>query len=157
MTNADIWFPLDGTENSWSDPVRTAVLLSVLEEDADGLAVVDAANGFGEDGGDVDDVEFGTHAAVLVLGHGVGDEQLVDGGGIDATDGIAAEDAVADEGVDHGGALALEQLGGAGDGVCGVDDVVDEDAHAVGDVADEHHAGVALLVELDGPAFLRGR
>lgn len=145
---------LGGTDDPRSDPISDRSLLSVLEKNAHGLAVVDAADGLGEDGRDVDDVELGADTPVLVLGHGVGDEHLVNGRGVDSGDGVATEDAVADEGVDHGGALALEELGGAGNGVGSVDDVVDEDADAVGDVADEHHAGVPLLVEFYGTAFL---
>lgn len=117
---------------------------------------MDTANGFGEDGGDVNDLKLGAQAAVLVLGNRVGHEKFVDGGCVDPTNGVAAEDAVGNECVDHGGALSLEKLGGAGNGVGRVGDVVDEDADAIGDVTDQHHAGVALLVELDGAAFLAG-
>lgn len=126
----------------------------VLEQHADGLSVVDAADALGEDGRDVEDVELGAQALVLLLGDRVGDDDAVDGRGVDAGDGVAREDAVGDEGVDLRGALALEELGGAGDGVARVDEVVDEDADAVRDVADEHHARVAVFAELDGAALL---
>lgn len=126
----------------------------VLEEDGDGLAVVDAADGLCEDGGDIKDLKLGALAAVLVLGHRVRDDDLVDSGGVDATESVSAEDTVGQQGEDAPGPLALEQLGGAGDGVAGVAEVVDQDAGAVDDVANEHHASVTVLGELNGAPFL---
>lgn len=58
------------------------------------------------------------------------------------------------QGVDSGGALLLEEFGGAGDGVGGVGEVVDEDGEARGDIAHEHHGGVLAVGDLCGPAFL---
>lgn len=126
----------------------------VLEKYADGLSVVHTADGLGKDGGDVENLELGALAAVLLLRDRVGDDDLVNGRGVDARNRVAAEDTVGDKGVDFCGSLALEQLGGARDGVGRVDQVVYENADAVGHVADEHHAGVALLGELDRTAFL---
>lgn len=126
----------------------------MLEQHADGFTVVDAADGLAKDGRDVNDLELGAQAAVLVLGHRVCDEHLINGRGVDARNGVAAEDAVRQQGIDLGGALLLEQLGCARDGVGGIGEIVDEDADAVGDVADKHHASVFLLGELDGTAFL---
>lgn len=126
----------------------------MLEQDANRLAVVDTTNGLGKDGGNVNDLELGAEAAVLRLGHRVGDEYLVNGRGVDAGNGIAAENTVGKQGVDLEGALALEKLGSAGNGVGRVAEIVHQDADAVSDVTDEHHAGVALLGKLDRAAFL---
>ena len=105
---------------------------------------------------DVENLHLRAETAVLVLWHRVGHDHLVDGRGVDAGDGVAAQYGVGEEGVDLEGALLLEELGGAGNCVGRVDEVVDEDADLVADVADEHHGGVAVLGELGGPAFLEG-
>lgn len=126
----------------------------VLEKYTDGLAVVDSANGLGEDGGDVEHLQLGARAAVFLLGNRVCYNHLVNGRGIDSRDGISTEDAVGDEGIDLGGALALEQLRGARNGVACVDNIVDQNANAVCDITDEHHAGIALLVKFYRPTFL---
>ena len=107
-----------------------------------------------EDRRDVEYLEFWALLLVLVLGYRVGHYDFVDAAGVDARDSIAAKDAVGDEDDDLESALALEKLGGAGDGVARVDDVVDKDADSVGDVADEHHACVSLFVVFDGTTFL---
>jgi hypothetical protein len=130
--------------------------LVVVEEHADGFAVVDTTDGLAKDGRDVQDVELGSQERlVLVLGHRVGHNQLVDGRRLDAVDGIAAEDAVGEERIDFGGTLLLEELGRPSDGVAGIRKIVDEDADTVRDVADEHHAGVLPVCDLGGAAFLR--
>ena len=59
-----------------------------------------------------------------------------------------------DEGVDGVGPGFLEQFCGAGDGVGGVGQVVDEDGGAVGDVADEEEVGVLAVVGLGWSSFL---
>lgn len=92
---------------------------------------------------------------MLRLRHGVGDENLVNARGIDASNGVAAEDTVGKEGVNLESALSFQQLGGTGDGVGRVDDVIDKDADAVCNVANKHHTGVALLGKPSGTAFLR--
>lgn len=99
-------------------------------------------------------LQLGTHALVVVLRDRVGDDDLVNGRGVDARNGVATQDAVSEQGVDGGGPLLLKELRGAGDGVARVDEVIDEDAYPVLDVADEHHARVALLGVLGGAAFL---
>lgn len=128
--------------------------LVVWEQHADGFTVVHAANGLGKDGADVNDFELGAQASVLSLWDRVGDENLVNGRGIDASDGVAAKDAVGEQGVHLGSTLTLQELGRTSNGVAGIEQVVDENADAVGDVSNKHHAGVALFRELDGTAFL---
>ncbi|CRK25666.1 hypothetical protein BN1723_013652, partial [Verticillium longisporum] len=80
-------------------------------------------------------------AASLDGGH----DDLVNGRGIDAGNGVAAKDAVGEEGCDGGGALLLQELCGTGDRVTSVHKVIDQDARPVLDVTDQHHAGVALF------------
>ena len=130
--------------------------LVVVEEHADGLAVVDATDGLAEDGRDIQDVELGPQQRLMLdLGHRVGHNHLVDGRRLDAVDGIAAEDTMSQEGVDLGGALPLEELSGASDGVARVEKVVDEDANAVCHIADQHHARILPICDLGGTAFLQ--
>ena len=138
-------------------PPRGSILgprLVVLEEYADGLAVVDAADGLSKDGGNVENIKFRTLSAVLELGNRVGDEDLVDGGSVDLGDGISAEDAVGEKGIDFESSLTLEELGGAGNGVASINHVIDKDTDAVRNVTNKHHAGISVFGELDRTAFL---
>ena len=91
---------------------------------------------------------------MVVLGHGVGDDHLVDGRGLDAADGIATEDAMAQESVDGGGTFVLEELGGPRDGVSSVQKIIHQDAHAVGHVSDEHHGSILTIGDLGRASFL---
>lgn len=116
--------------------------------------MVDTANSFGEHGANVQYLELRAETAVLRLRHRVGDENLVNGRGVDARNGIAAEDTVGQQGIYLDGAFALEQLGSSSDGIGRVTKIVDQDTNAVGNVSNQHHAGVALLGELDRSAFL---
>lgn len=113
---------------------RTSV---ILEQHANALPVMHPPNGFREHTPDLQHLELGTQPHMLVLRHTVGDDDFVEVGAVDALAGIAGEDAVGDEGVDAAGAGFLEQLGGAGDGVGGVCEIVDEDGGAVDYGADE--------------------
>ena len=129
--------------------------LLVVEEDADGFTVVDTTNGLGEDGGDIQDLEPGSQRNLVVgLGHRVGDDHLVDGRGLDAADGIATEDAMAQESVDGGSTFVLEKLGGPSDGVSGIQKIIHQDAHTVGHVSDEHHGGILTIGNLGRASFL---
>lgn len=105
-------------------------------------------------GRDIQDLQLRADLLMLVLGDRVGHYDFVDTAGVDPRDRISAEDAVGDENDDFESALALEELGSTSDCVGGVDDVVNEDTDAISDVANEHHAGVALFRELDRAAFL---
>lgn len=116
--------------------------------------MVHPPNSLSEHGRDIQHLELGADPLVLVLGNRVGDYDLVDAAGVDPGNGISAEDTVRDEHDDLEGTLTLQKLSGASDGVRGVDDVVDKDADTVGNVTNQHHAGVSLLVVLDGAAFL---
>jgi len=91
---------------------------------------------------------------VLVLRNRIGDDNLVDGRSFDTVDGIAAKHAVRDERINGGRALLLEQLGRTRDSVARVDQVVDQDAHAARDVADQHHAGILPVRDLGRAALL---
>jgi len=130
------------------------MLLIVLEKDADGLAVVDAANGLRKDGGDVQVLKLGAESHVIPLRNRVGDDHLVDGRSVNTRDGVTAKNTMGQEGVDVSSALLLEQLGSSGNGVAGVDEIVDEDADLVLDIAHQHHASVALLGVLGRASLL---
>ena len=59
-----------------------------------------------------------------------------------------------DQGDDLSGAFLLDELGGAGDGVGGVCEVVDEDSCAIPYVADKHHGRILAVCDLCWAAFL---
>lgn len=91
---------------------------------------------------------------MLVLGNRIGHYDLINGGCVYTRNRVAAENTMSNKGIDLCRTLSFEQLSGAGDGVAGVDKIVNEDADAVGDITDKHHAGIALLGELNRSTFL---
>jgi hypothetical protein len=127
----------------------------ILEEHADTFTVVHPANRFGEHVANLQDLELGARLEVLLLGHGVGGDDFVDGAGVDALDGIAREYAVSDECIHGLGTFLLQELGGACDGVGGIGQVIDEDGGAATDFTDEQHCGVLTIRDLCGAAFLK--
>lgn len=117
--------------------------------------MVDAPHRLGKDGRDIQDVELGSKLLlVLVLGNRVGNDQLVNRRGLDAADSVAAEDTVSQQGVNCGGALLLKELGGSGDSVAGVGNVVEQNADAVSNVTHEHHTGILAIGNLGRAALL---
>lgn len=126
----------------------------VLEQHTDGLSVMDSADGFGENGGNFENLELGAQPTMLVLRDRVGDHNLVNGRSIDASNGISTEDTMGEQSVYSSSALTLEKLGGSGNGVARVDDVINQDAHTIGNVTNKHHAGISVFGELDRASFL---
>lgn len=117
--------------------------------------MVDTSDGLGENLGYVQHFQFGASLPVDVLGDGVGDNDLVDGGGVDACDRIAAQDAVGEQGIDRGGALLLQELRGSRDGVGGVGQIVDQNTRPFCHITDEHHGGVLSIRDLGWAALLK--
>jgi hypothetical protein len=107
-----------------------------------------------KDVADFEDLQLGTPLLVLRLVDRVGYDDLVKRTGVDAINGITAQDAVRDERIHLGSALLLQQLGGTCDGVGGVGQIVDEDGGAVCDVTDQHHGRILPVVDLSGAALL---
>jgi hypothetical protein len=116
--------------------------------------MVHAADSLGEDVADLEDLELRAARFVLCLVHRVGHDHLVEGAGINAIDGISAQDPVGDERIHLGSALLLQQLRRTRDRVRCVCQVIDEDGRAVRDVSDEHHSRILAVVDLGGTALL---
>ena len=58
----------------------------------------------------------------------------------DFLEGVSCEDAVRDIGADGGGLTAFDEgLSGVAEGAAAIDDVIDEDAVSVLDIADDSH------------------
>jgi hypothetical protein len=125
----------------------------VREQEAHTLTVVRPSYGLGQRGADIDDAQaVGQQLLLLAEGHGVGDNQSLQLAALDDVDGVAAQDAVGDDGDDLLSAVRDEGGGGLGQRAAGVGHVVDEDAGHVLDGADQDHAGDfvgarALLVD----------
>lgn len=117
---------------------------------------MDAADGLSKDWRDIKHFQLRAQTTMLLLRDRVGHNDLVNGGGIDAGNGISTEDAVGDEGVNSSGTLSLQQLGSASDCVGRIGKIVDQDTDPIGNVANKHHAGVAVVCKLDGTTFLEG-
>jgi hypothetical protein len=107
-----------------------------------------------KDVADLEDLQLGTPLLVLRLVDRVGYDDLVKRAGVDAINGIAAQDAVRDERVHLGSALLLQQLGGTCDGVGGVGQIVDENGGAVCNVTDQHHGRILPVADLGRAALL---
>lgn len=124
------------------------------KQGADGLAVVDATDGLAEDVGDIQDFQLGAFTSVVVLWHRVCHNHLVHGGGVDARDRIAAENAVSDQGIDSGGALFLQQLRRSCQRVCRIGQIIHQDADTTTHVAHQHHGSVLSVRDLGRAALL---
>lgn len=118
------------------------VLSIVLKQHTDALAMMHPSNGLGEDLPDFQHLYLAStsqafHLAdVLLLGHRVRDDDLVQIARVNAFDRITGEDAVSYQRDNSRGAALFEQLGSAGDGVGCVGQIVDEDRGTIGDRAD---------------------
>lgn len=122
------------------------------EQETDTLAVVRPADGLGEGRGDINDFQLLALLLLLAQGDGVCDDDPREDAVVEDVDGVAAEDAVGDNGHDLGGSIFREDLRGLGEGAAGVGHVVHQNGDLVPDVSDQHHAADdvgagALLVD----------
>lgn len=138
-----------------------------MVDTADGLEFERSANASGvihkistylthlsENVADLQDLELGAAAQVLTLVHTVGHHHLVEGAGVDALNGVTAQDAVGDESIHLGGTLLLEELGRPGNGVGGIRQIVNKNCGPVADIADQHHSGILAVGNFRGAALL---
>lgn len=108
-------------------------------------------------GAHVYDAQLAAALHLVAEGDRVGDDDLAQAALVEDIDGVAAEDAVGDDGDDLAGAVIFHRLGGLGQRPAGVGHVVDEDGDLVHDVSDEHHApddvgsGALLVDESETP------
>ena len=128
----------------------------LLEEGRDALLGVDVEDGLGEEGGDAELRELLVGRPLRRRRDGVEDDALLHLGVGDAVVAGSAEEAVRREGEDALGALGDQDVGGLAEGAGRVDHVVDDDAVAVLDLADEVHlvdgAGAGALLDDHGEA-----
>lgn len=123
----------------------------------DTLSVVCSSDSLCDCGAHVDDAQLVAALHLVAEGDGVGDDDLAQAALVEDVDGVAAQDAVGDDGDDLAGAVVLDGLGGLGQRPAGVRHVVDEDGDLVHDVSDEHHApddvgsGALLVDEGEAP------
>ena len=112
---------------------ETSAGLLVVKQGGDTFALMDAADGFAEDGGDI------LRGDLWAVGHGggVGADELFDGAGGEAFEGHFAEDGVGDACEDAFGAAFFKEAGGGGEGAGGFGHVVDEEDVAAFDFADD--------------------
>jgi hypothetical protein len=104
---------------------------------------------------DIQNFQFRTAPLVLMLRHAIGDDNLVQGAGIDAFDGVTAEHTMREKCVDFRGTLFLQQLGRTCNGIGGIGKVVYQDGRSVGYIANEHHDGILPVGDARGAAFLK--
>jgi hypothetical protein len=116
--------------------------------------MVYASDGFSEHIAYFQNLEFRASCLVFGLRDGIGHHDLVQGAGVDAIDGVAAQDAVRDERKYLSCAFLLQQLRSAGDSIRCIGKIVDKDRGAVRDVSHQHHGRVLPIVDLGRTAFL---
>ena len=141
-------------------------LCSFHEKGTDRFLIVDAGDGLGQNVGNGQGADFTTFGGGFGKGDGVGEDEFVYFGFLDALGCAAGEDAVGAVRGDAAGAGALEGGGGFAQGVCGVHHVVGDEAVFSGDIADDVHdfglvcAGSALVqdgeVATDGGGVCAG-
>lgn len=111
----------------------------MLEHGRDGLFVADAANRFGQHGGEGQLLDLADCLHLRGERDGVGDDQLVDDRILDVFNGGAGEDRVGRIGEHALGTTLFQRFGRLAQGAAGVDHVVDDDAVTTGYVADQVH------------------
>ena len=119
--------------------------LIVLEKNADRLSVVNTADGLGKNATNLENLELWASSLVLLLWHGVGDNNLVNSRGVEAGQGISGEDTVGDQRIDVGSTLALDKLGSAGDSVAGISQIIDDDSNTACNISDKHHSRILAI------------
>lgn len=82
---------------------------------------------------------------MIILWHGVGDDNLIQRARIYALHGITGEYTMSDQREDPGRAFLFEKFGCASDGVGRVSEVVDEDGGAAFDLADQQHGRILAV------------
>ena len=80
----------------------------MLEQNTKAFAVVRPTDSLAEQGSDLENLELGAKTTMLVLRNGVCDNNAIKGTGVDTGNGIAAENAVGEQGVHGVGTFALE-------------------------------------------------
>src|SRR5690606_24886469 len=106
---------------------------------ADRFTVADPAHGLGQQAGNI---ELANTRALLRCGaqrNGIGHDQFVERRGIDIVDGVAGQHRVGAIGDDLLGAVFFQRLRRLAQRAGGIDHVVDQDAGAILDFADDVH------------------
>uniref|UniRef100_A0A480IX48 Phosphoribosyl pyrophosphate synthase-associated protein 1 isoform X1 n=1 Tax=Sus scrofa TaxID=9823 RepID=A0A480IX48_PIG len=116
----------------------------VSEEVGHGLAVVDSANGFGQDQTDVHRLDLGTLQLLHLVRDSICHHHLVDGGLLDQARGLRGQDAVRGHDVDLVRASLFQDLRSGHETLHVVNDVVHYDGDAPADVS--HHGDRGLLL-----------
>lgn len=124
----------------------------MLEQKADTLAVVRAPARLGQRGRDVDGLDAVAQGLLGLVRHRVGHDNVLELAVVQRLDGIAAEDAVGDDGQRILRAVLDDDVGGLAQRAARVGHVVDDDGGFTRHVADQNHArdlvgAGALLVD----------
>lgn len=102
----------------------------------------------------VQNFQFRTPLLVILLGHGVCHNDLIQCARIDALYGVTAQDSVSDESYYISGALFLQQLGRSSDGVRSIRQIVDKEALSVPDLSNQHHSRILSVIYLGRATLL---
>lgn len=104
------------------------------------LSIMCPTTGLGQRGGDIDHLELVALTPLLRQRHRVRDNNAAEFAPVERFDGVAAEDAVCDNGDDFLRAIGHERVRCFHQRATGVGHVVDEDGDAVLHIANENHA-----------------
>lgn len=103
---------------------------------------------------DLKDLQLGAPALVILLGHRVGHNDLVQCTSVDALDSISTQDTVCNERNHLRSTLLLQELCRAGNGIGRIRQVIDKDSCALSNVSNQHHGRILSVVDLCGAALL---
>src|SRR5438132_28296 len=109
------------------------------EKRAEGVAAVDAADGLAEDLGDRELRDLPAAEGGLAQRNGVGADDFLDDGGLDALHGRSGQDGMDRVGDDAPRARFVQGFGSQREGAGGVDHVVEQDGSLSPDIADDLH------------------
>lgn len=112
----------------------------MTEQKRNALSVMRPTTGLGQGGGDINRLELVALIPFLTQRHRVGDNDAAEFAPVECFDGVAAEDAVRDDGDHFPRAIGHERIRRLHQRATCVGHVVDEDGDAVLHIANENHA-----------------
>lgn len=112
----------------------------MAEQKRNALAIMRAPARFGQRGADVNRLELVALLFLAAVGHRVRDDDSSQPATVESLDGVAAENAVGDDGHDFPRAVFHERVGGLCQRPTRVGHVVDQDSHPVFNISDQHHS-----------------
>lgn len=114
-------------------------LHSMVEEETDRLSVMRAADSLSQCTRDINGVQLGADLLLVLMGDGVGDNNLGENAVVDDLNSLAAKNAVRDNGVDFDSSVLGKSLGGQAKGSAGISHIVHQNGNLSLHISDKNH------------------